>query len=69
MKTICSPQKTEEGIPLDEFYELSIQLNSKFPVKKILDRSDNIIITQNDFYILIDEASRKTELDHMAIKP
>jgi hypothetical protein len=69
VKTICSPQKTEEGIPLDEFYELSIQLNSKFPVKKILDRSDNRIITQHDFYILIDEASRKTELDHMAIKP
>jgi hypothetical protein len=62
-ETLYPPKYTVDGTPLDTFFELNIQLNSKFPVKKIFGRDENGIITQHDFNILIEEAKRKSELD------
>lgn len=56
---ICAPVLAGTGIPLELFYELSIQLNTKFPVKKLLPKEVKRVITQKDFNLLISEAARK----------
>jgi hypothetical protein len=62
-ETLCPPKYTLDGTPLDNFFELKIQLNSKFPVKKIFGKDENRMITQHDFNTLIVEAKRKTAED------
>ncbi|AWW00627.1 DUF4056 domain-containing protein [Arcticibacterium luteifluviistationis] len=59
---ICPPTSTGNGSDLEDFYQLSIQLNSKFPVRRVLPKEFNRVITQKDFNLLISEAERKTEL-------
>ncbi|MCR9065160.1 MAG: DUF4056 domain-containing protein [Cytophagales bacterium] len=47
---------TENGEALDKFYRLSIKLNYKFNMNKILPKSPTRIITQKDFQHLIKQA-------------
>ena len=46
--------KTCDGIPLSEFYTLTIKGNHKIPVKKIFHDRTKRLITQNDFIPIID---------------
>jgi hypothetical protein len=62
LNELCVPELTSYGVSLNQFYELSIQLNSKFPVKRILPKEVKRVITQNDFEILINEAIRKESI-------
>jgi len=57
---ICPPQNTIGGASLQDYYLLSIQLNMKFPVRKLLSKEVKRVITQKDFNLLIQEAKRKT---------
>lgn len=65
---ICPPTHTKNRTDLENYYQLSIQLNSKFPVKRILPKTYKRIITQKDFNLLIAEAERKTELRDSRLK-
>ncbi|MFT5887047.1 MAG: hypothetical protein ACI9IP_003520 [Arcticibacterium sp.] len=58
---ICPPKNTIDGASLQDYYVLSIQLNMKFPVRKLLSKEVKRVITQKDFNLLIQEAKRKTE--------
>ncbi|MFT6879701.1 MAG: hypothetical protein ACI9QN_000925 [Arcticibacterium sp.] len=60
-QTICPPTNTTRGVSLQDYYQLSIQLNMKFPVRKLLSKDMKRVITQKDFNLLIQEAKRKTE--------
>lgn len=51
------PETTQDGIPLSEFYTISVDANNKVPIKKIFpDRVDRLV-TQNDFQVIIDYIS------------
>lgn len=65
---ICPPTVTQDGTDLENYYLLSIQLNSKFPVRRVLPKEFNRVITQKDFNLLIAEAERKTELRYSRSK-
>jgi hypothetical protein len=58
-KELCVTELASNGVSLNQFYELSIQLNAKFPVKRILPKEVKRVITQKDFDVLINEAIRK----------
>ncbi len=59
---ICPPKYTFSGESLQDYYLFSIQLNMKFPVKKLLSKEVNRVINQKDFSLLIQEAKRKTDI-------
>lgn len=52
------PDKTPEGQPLDQFYELDFKLNYKFPVKAIFASKTGRRVTQADFGQLINHIAR-----------
>ncbi|MGR3812225.1 DUF4056 domain-containing protein [Jiulongibacter sp. NS-SX5] len=58
--TVCLETSDTEGIPLDEYYELNIKLNFKFPVKKLFSEAESRQISQKDFGRLIENAAQKS---------
>ncbi len=51
--TLHVPIKTMQGTLLNNYYELSINLNYKLPITDIFPNKESKIITQNDFEILL----------------
>jgi hypothetical protein len=47
------PERTSKGNSLTDYYQLSIDLNHKFPVKQLFPEKDNRLITQDDFGVLL----------------
>ncbi len=52
------PDKTSDGLPLNQFYELDFKLNYKFPVKEIFAYKTGRRVTQADFGQLINHIAR-----------
>lgn len=66
---LCQNENSIKGTDLNKYYELSIRLNYKFPVKKIFNSENpERIITQKDFILLIDEARKENDLRLKSIK-
>jgi hypothetical protein len=61
-KTVSSelevPKTTVDGRSLEDFYELGLKLNSKFPSKEMFPARNNHLITQADFGILLDRVAK-----------
>jgi hypothetical protein len=61
-KTVSSelevPKTTANGRSLEDFYELDLRLNSKFPVKEMFASRNSHLITQADFGILLDRVAK-----------
>jgi len=51
------PATTKDGIPLTEFYTISVDANNKVPIKKIFPERTDRLVTQNDFQVIIDYIS------------
>jgi hypothetical protein len=51
------PERTFDGIPLSEFYTISVETNNKVPIKKIFPERTDRMVTQNDFQVIIDYIS------------
>ncbi len=52
----CLDSEDSAGVSFDEYYDLNIRLNYKFPLRKLFPKPINRIITQRDFKVLIDNA-------------
>lgn len=59
-ESLCIATEDNHGMPLDEYYELSIKLNYKFPIRKLFVRPSGRIISQKDFQLLIQNAEQKS---------
>jgi hypothetical protein len=51
------PERTLDGIPLSEFYTISVDANNKVPITKIFPERTDRMVTQNDFQVIIDYIS------------
>jgi len=51
------PSTTMDGMPLSEFYTISVDANNKVPIKKIFPDRLNRQVTQKDFPVIIDYIS------------
>jgi hypothetical protein len=52
----CLITDDSNDIPYDEYYDLNIRLNYKFPLRKLFPNSESRVINQKDFKVLIDNA-------------
>ncbi|WP_304232008.1 DUF4056 domain-containing protein [Jiulongibacter sediminis] len=59
-ESLCIATEDNSGMPLDEYYELSIKLNYKFPIRKLFVKPTSRIINQRDFKLLIQNAEQKS---------
>jgi len=62
------PDRTNDGIPLSEFYTLTIKGNHKIPVKKIFHDRSKRLITQNDFIPIIDYVGTRMLKENIKFK-
>lgn len=56
----CLKSEDHKGIPYDDYFELSIKLNYKFPLRKLFPKPESRVITQKDFKVLINNAMQKS---------
>ena len=57
-KSLMVPRSTSDGNDLTSYYEFSIDLNHKFPVKELFPTRPSSKINQDDFAILLDRVSQ-----------
>ena len=58
-------ETTQDGIPLNEFYTLSITKNNKIPVRRIFPDRQERTVTQNDFIKIIDYIAIRMKKSHL----
>ncbi len=63
--TLAVSEMTQDGIPLSEFYNLTIDKNNKVPVKRIFPERLNREINQKDFYRIIAYISTRMQRVHI----
>lgn len=59
------PSTTSKGYFLTDYYELNIDLNYKFPIKKLFPHRESRLITQNDFEAILIYISSQLESDDL----